>query len=266
MSSWHQLTKRLRAQAVPNPAQESLALMEYVTGQPAATILADEIPLRKRQRRRLRRLADRRQKQPLAYLLGQQQFYGLNFIIKPPVLIPRPESEDMVELALSLPQTFNQVYDLGSGSGCLGIAYAHAGGCQPITFIDRDQRALKLTALNSQIHGLHQARYQRRSLETMTRADFRAGSLILANLPYLDINQRQTFEDHCPTLKREAAGALYAPESGLYYYRLLFQRCPTQTTLLCESLPTQQDRLAQLAQTTGWQLRHQHNFISMFTN
>ena len=75
------------------------------------------------QKHRLNRLARRRRNlEPLAYILGQKEFYGLEFRVGPEVLVPRPETELLVELALGLTTHRGRLVDLGTGSGCVAVA------------------------------------------------------------------------------------------------------------------------------------------------
>ena len=98
--------------------------MELATDLPRVKILAGDFRIGYRQKIRLRRLVRRRKRLPLAYLKGEKEFYGRDFYVSRQTMIPRPESEDLIGLALGERKSFGHVYDIGAGSGCLGISYA----------------------------------------------------------------------------------------------------------------------------------------------
>ena len=96
----------------------------------------------------------RRQGEPIAYILGEREFYGLDFKVAPAVLIPRPETELLVELGLErIPeQTPARVLDLGTGSGAIAVALAHARPQARVTAVDVDYAALSVARANAKRH------------------------------------------------------------------------------------------------------------------
>jgi release factor glutamine methyltransferase len=122
----------------------------------------------------------RRNGEPVAYILGRQEFYGLELSVGPGALIPRPESELIVDLALQL--SFSSVVDLGTGSGAIAIAIKHERPDARVVATDFSAEALAVARRNADKHGL--------------QIDFRHGSwleplagerfdLIVANPPYV---------------------------------------------------------------------------------
>lgn len=95
----------------------------------------------------LRRLAG----EPIAYLTGTREFYGRSFRVSPDVLIPRPETELLVELALArmLPDTPLEILDLGTGSGCVAITLALERPSARVTAVDRSAAALAIARSNA---------------------------------------------------------------------------------------------------------------------
>ena len=96
--------------------------------------------------------ARRRAGEPVAYLTGEREFYGLSFRVTPAVLIPRPESELLVDFALEVvpAAAATRVLDLGTGSGCVAIAIAHHRPQARVTAVDRSSEALAVARANAE--------------------------------------------------------------------------------------------------------------------
>ena len=130
-------------------------------------------------------IARREKHEPIAYILGRREFWSLDFEVSPAVLIPRPDSETLVETALKLfkdtpPRT---ILDLGTGSGCLLIAllseWKHAAG----TGLDISQAALTVAQRNAERLGVaSRAQFQHGDFEAFTGRRF---DLVISNPPYI---------------------------------------------------------------------------------
>ena len=163
-------------------------LAGHVLGRPRAWVLAHpEEPLSDEQHDQLNRLAHRLQAgEPLPYLLGHWEFYGLDFIVSPDVLIPRPETELMVELALAWLRKYpmrRRAADVGTGSGCIAVSLAKQTPDLRILAVDRSPAALDIArqnALRHQVSG--QISFEPGDLLTGVIRPF---DLICANLPYI---------------------------------------------------------------------------------
>jgi release factor glutamine methyltransferase len=118
--------------------------------------------------------------EPTAYILGRQEFYGLELSVGPGALIPRPESELIVDLALQL--SFSSVVDLGTGSGAIAIAIKHARPEARVVATDFSAPALAVARRNAQKHGLEIDFRQGSWLEPVAGERF---DLIVANPPYV---------------------------------------------------------------------------------
>src|SRR5690606_18722133 len=136
-----------------SPRLDAELLLEYVTGLSRASFRASpEKELPTAAGWSFQQLVKRRmQGEPVAYILGQQEFWSLLFEVGPAVLVPRPETELLVERALeSLPRDrAARVADLGTGSGAIAIALAHERPSAQITAVDRSAAALEIAARNA---------------------------------------------------------------------------------------------------------------------
>lgn len=152
--------------------------------------------------------------EPLPYILGEWEFFGLPFYVNRSVLIPRPDTECMVETALQkLTPERNRVLDLCCGSGCIGIALAVRGGAK-VTAADISADALEVTERNARRNGV--------SVDTI-RSDFLDGiegsfDLIVCNPPYLS---QEDMDGRDLSLRFEPELALYGGADGLDFYRRL---------------------------------------------
>jgi release factor glutamine methyltransferase len=124
--------------------------------------------------------------EPLPYVLGHWEFYGLDFIISPDVLIPRPETELLVERAISwlkLHPHQRKIVDVGTGSGCIGISIAKNVSDVNLVMTDISSKALVIARRNAGKHGLQvNATFKQTSLLEDLPGPF---DLICANLPYI---------------------------------------------------------------------------------
>lgn len=175
-------------QLVELPQQTLLVLLSYVLEQPQTWILAhSEAELSAAQQAKLTALIARlKQGEPLPYLTGRQEFFGLSFEVSPAVLIPRPETELLVETALRwlrLHPAAGSVLDVGTGSGCIAVSLAVNAPTLHIVATDISAEALAIAQRNSQIHHVEDhITFQKADLIPAELGQF---DLICANLPYV---------------------------------------------------------------------------------
>jgi release factor glutamine methyltransferase len=139
------------------PPIEAQVLAAHVLHLPRAALLAepDRVVPADDARRIERLFLRRRAGEPVAYLTGEREFYGLPLKITPDVLIPRPETELLVDLALDLAPAGGRLLDLGTGSGAIAVALAHAAEEAEIWATDSSSVALALARENARRHGAH---------------------------------------------------------------------------------------------------------------
>lgn len=237
-----------------SPALDAEVLLRTVLGWSRAALVGHpEARLAPRQWQRLVGLLERRAAgEPVAYLTGTKEFMGLTFAVGPAVLIPRPDTECLVERALAvLPADGRRrvVADIGTGSGAIGVSLAVQRPTIQVYALDNDRRAASLAAANA------------RRQEVAERVTVRCGDLlaplpeaaamIVANLPYIRSETLPTL----PVSVRdyEPRAALDGGGDGLAVYGRLLGQLAAQPELLrrpghmlCECDPAQVDALSAL--------------------
>ncbi|NIP16224.1 MAG: peptide chain release factor N(5)-glutamine methyltransferase [Pseudomonadales bacterium] len=148
----------------------------------------------------------RRQGEPIAYILGRKEFWGLTLAVNPTVLIPRPETELLVECALEVATADQRLLDLGTGSGAVAIALARELDGAAVTASDVSQAALKVAAANAAAHGARVTWVASNWFENLTPA-FDA---IISNPPYVAEG-----DAHLRSLEAEPTSALVSGAEGL---------------------------------------------------
>lgn len=171
------------ASVTDTPRLEAEILLAHVTGLTRTTLLAHpERPLTADERARYEDLLARRAAGiPLPYLTGRVEFFGLEFVVTPDVLIPRPETEMLVERALAWdPQT---VVDVGTGSGCVAVALAVRSPRARIYATDLSRAALSVAVMNARRHGVaDRIHFLQADLASPMRGPV---DLIVSNPPYV---------------------------------------------------------------------------------
>ena len=167
-------------------------------------------------------LERRRAGEPVAYILGHQGFWSLDLEVAPHTLIPRPDTELLVETALQLaPATPQRVLDLGTGSGAIALALASERGGWQVTGVDRIAEAVALAERNRQRLKLNNAEFRQSSwFDGLAGERF---DLILSNPPYIAADDRHLGEGD---VRFEPLSALVAGVDGLDDIRQIIAQAP----------------------------------------
>lgn len=267
LSSWlSSAIKRLESVEVPSARLDCLIMLSDLFAKDKSWVLAN-LDAELLDARRLRTLNNwllkREQHIPLAYIRGRVEFYGREFAVTPRVLIPRPETEEMVDLIKSLADLPRDngyrplLIDVGTGSGCIGITARLERPELEVWLTDIDEGALSVAkqnfrALKDELrinkHWKMQY-YQHDLLKDWHTSRF--ASIITANLPYV----AKGFPIS-PDANHEPELALFAEDEG---YRLIEELLPQAAKVLLpggylvlESDPWQQDRIAASAAAHGF--------------
>jgi release factor glutamine methyltransferase len=174
-------------------------------------------------------LARRLQREPLQYIVRRQEFWSLDFTVTPDVLIPRPETELLVELALGAAGGIGarhavplRLCDVGTGSGCIAVALAHELPSAEVWALDLSMRALAVAELNAERLGVA-ARVRCLRSDLFASVALQRFDIVLANPPYLTDNE---LADLQPEVACEPRTALDGGADGLAIIRRVFAAAP----------------------------------------
>lgn len=249
---------RLAAAGRPNPRLDAELLLASALAVDRTWLLAhatDRVDLQRADS--FRRLVNAATTgRPLQYILGHQEFFGREFRVDPSVLIPRPETEFVVELALRLlPRRRVLAADVGTGSGCIGISLACEHSEVRVVGTDISDRALAIARDNARRWKV-EGRFFPVNMRTLAGFPRRpCFHLVVSNPPYVAHGDPAVE----PAVARfEPAEAVYAGPTGLEVYReLLLQallRLQPEGYLVLEIGKGQLAALQTLAAALGWQL------------
>lgn len=158
--------------------------------------------------------------EPIQYIVGECEFYGLPFTVTREVLIPRPETEHSVEKILELAKNFAapRIVDVGTGSGAIAVAVAHNLPGVKVTATDSSPAALVVARSNAERHGIaERIRFLQGNLLTPVAGE--QFEIVVSNPPYVPESDRNTLA--VEVREYEPAVALFAGASGLDVYRRL---------------------------------------------
>lgn len=155
--------------------------------------------------------------EPIQYITGEARFHGLDFKVSPDVLIPRPETEELVDIIVDdcRGQKDLQVLDIGTGSGCIAISLARGMDFPVISALDISSEALSVAKENAKILAVNVNFLQADIFNWSPEKKF---DIIVSNPPYIDESEKKDMEDN--VLLHEPHSALFVPDADpLIFYR-----------------------------------------------
>lgn len=264
----------LRAAGIMESRREAASLVMAVTGHDRARLFTrDDERLAPETLARVRRaVAERAAGKPLQYITGRQEFYGLEFEVTPDVLIPRPETELLVETALELLRDTRApfVCDVGAGSGCVSVALLHERKDARLFALDISTAALRVAARNAARHGvaerltlLHSDCFDAFRVNEHEGAGAEASEdapasfqMIVSNPPYIPERDIESLQRE--VREHEPRGALTPGGDGLRVIRRLLTEAPQLLApgghLLFEIGFGQHEQVAALVDARVWTL------------
>ncbi len=242
---------RLRATSHAPAAREAALILAHVLGWTEAQVIArDDRFLEEEAATRYEALLARRLAgEPYAYLVGEREFYGRVFAVDSRVLIPRPETEHLIEtcLALDLPPE-PRILDVGTGSGCIGVTLALEIPGSSILAVDRSLAAAVVARANARRLA---AATVRTAVADLTRGlSLAVFDLVVSNPPY--VAPRLAPELSPEITDHEPHSALFAGGEGLEVYRRLYSELAglaPDTPFVCEIGDGQAESLLDLARS-----------------
>jgi release factor glutamine methyltransferase len=199
-------------------AREARLLLAAASGFSEASVVAyPERDLSQECERRFLEFVQRRSRgEPVAYILGRKEFYGLELAVNPAVMVPRPETELLVDLALQ--RDFASLVDLGTGSGAIALAIKRQRPQARVVAVEASAAALAVAQRNAVKHGLEVEFRHGRWFEPLAGERF---DLVVANPPYVAEG-----DPHLPDLGYEPRAALTSGADGLDALREIAAAAP----------------------------------------
>jgi len=243
-----------RLSAGESPKRDAEILLGFVTGRSRTFIMAfGETSLTASELEQLEALLARREQgEPVAYLVGEREFWSLPLSVSPATLIPRPDTECLVEQALlRLPASQQKVLDLGTGTGAVALAIASERPDCQLTGVDLQPEAVKLAQHNAQKLAISNASFVQGSwFAPVAGQQF---AVIVSNPPYIDAADPHLAEGD---VRFEPASALVADNAGLADLQTLIEQAPQHLLpggwLLLEHGWQQAQQVQQLFRQAGY--------------
>lgn len=254
--------KKLGDAEVDSPRRDALVLLEDTLKKDRSWVLSHpEYELNNLQLKAVNKLIARRVKrEPLAYIRGKAWFYGRFFEVNENALIPRPESEDFIDLLKKINPKI--VVDIGTGSGALAVTAKLELPKAHVYAIDIDKNALSIAKSNAKKHKV-KINFIRGSLLLPIIEISIHNYVVIANLPYVPENFAIS-----PEVKKEPKIALFSGLDGLEHYKNFWQQITKLNSkpeyILCESLEPQHSALNKMALTSGFALTSTTRLIQTF--
>lgn len=192
-----QATEILTQNGIAEPRREANSLLVFALKKDKTFLIAhSEYELSENESANFQEILNRRaNREPLQYIRGTQEFFGLDFIVTPDVLIPRPETELLVEAAIEILKTkINPRFcEIGTGSGCISISLLHEVKAATATGADISENALKITKSNAERNSVFD-RLKLVNSDVFENFDDEKFDLIVSNPPYISIGDFENLQ------------------------------------------------------------------------
>lgn len=255
-------TDKLKKHKIPSARLDSLVLLEHVLITPRVTLLSHpETDLPATTLVKLNSaLAQRLDNIPVAYITNKKEFYGRDFLVNEHVLIPRPETESMIELVNYLQLEAPNIIDIGTGSGCIAVTLALEIPDSTVVATDISTDALAVAKSNAKHLG---AQVIFKQSDLFASVKNRAFDVVCANLPYVPSELVTSTE-----ITKEPEQALFSGQDGLDHYRRFFIELAELSNhpryAIVESLESQHAEVKKLAALAGYQLIQTDILVQLF--
>jgi len=256
-------TTQLAQTGIPSARLDCELLVSFALSKPRTWIHAHlNHKLSASKTNKLHHLLSRRLKhEPLAYITNNKEFFGRDFYVNDHVLVPRPETEDLIELVLNNTASISKsVLDLGTGSGIIGITLALQRPKWRLTLSDISPDSIKVAKKNARKHDVFD---KIQFLVTDMLPSTKNFDIICANLPYVPLSFKSNKD-----ISFEPPISLFSGDDGLDHYRDLFsalQRSSHQPKLLViEAIVISHPKLIKIAQKHNYQLKKSTQLSLLF--
>jgi release factor glutamine methyltransferase len=250
----------LHSKGIESPRLESELLLAHARQCPRIRLYTDfNDPLPESERAVMRELVRRRaSREPLAYIIGTREFYGRPFEVGPGVLVPRPETETLVDVCLeNIPRDqVRRVVEVGAGSGCIAVTIARQRPLCSVVATDVSTAAIQIAQRNVIRHDVAN-RVQLREDDVLSQLATEGQRFdgLVSNPPYLRDDERSSLQPE--VAEHEPAAALFAGADGLDVVRRLVAQAPLVLSpgafLLLELDPAQCQAVMMLLMQAGFQ-------------
>jgi len=246
---------KLLYEASDTPRIDAEFLLQHVIAKPMAWLIShgDSLATAEHIKNYYSAVSDRQVGKPIAYITGSREFWTLNLTVNESVLIPRPDTETLVEHALQrIPTNSRQLLDLGTGSGAIALALAKERPTCDVIAVDSQAAALKVAQANAALNGISNISFlQSNWFDRITKTS--KFDLIASNPPYVEID-----DPHLQTgdLRFEPDSALIAADNGLSDLRIIINSAPQylneQGWLIVEHGYNQETEVTKIFEQVGY--------------
>ena len=254
--AYNEVKKKLQAAGIEDYVFEAKQIIKHITGLSATQILTQyNNKLSLFQENNLTALLRQREiRYPLQYIFGEWDFYGRPFYVGPGVLVPRADTETLIEAALEfLKEKQNpEILDLCAGSGCIGITLAKEMESSNVLMVEKFDEAIRYAKRNIDRNSVSNAEIQKGDIFESAFSD-RKFDIIVSNPPYIPQNE---MEEISPETKFEPETALLAKENGMQFYKAIINNYKDSLkeggAIAFEVGINQSERVAKLLEAAGF--------------